>query len=103
LYDGFDVEERDGQLFASAVGDVCFAMKPSEAGLLNVCFEANAPGALCGFGETLPFVSGRNELRLRVSADASTRFAEAMIIPQRFVFETSAGSARLLTCAWSER
>jgi acetyltransferase-like isoleucine patch superfamily enzyme len=103
LYEGFDIEERDGQLFASAVRDVCFAMKPSGAGALDVCFEANAPGMLHSFGKALPFVSGRNELRLQVSAAAPTSFAEAMIIPQRFVFETSAGSARLLNCAWSER
>jgi acetyltransferase-like isoleucine patch superfamily enzyme len=103
LYEGFEIEEREGRLFAWAAGEFSFAIKSSNAGEIDICFEANAPGALQGLGETLAFAAGRNEFRLKIDSAAAAGFAEAAIVPRRFVFDAPSGSARLLSCAWSER
>lgn len=93
LYSGFDVEERDGALFARAAGDVSVALKPSRSDTLDICFEADAPGALDGAA----FGTGRNELRMAIDPAATAGFAETWIIPLHFAFNTP-GSVRLLSC-----
>ncbi|GEM_PF-2015916 len=94
LYSGFEIEEREGLLFATATGEVSIALKPAASAALDISFEATAPGVLEGFEQRLAFAAGRNEVRLKT--DAAEVFAEAAIVPLRFVFGDSAGSARLL-------
>jgi acetyltransferase-like isoleucine patch superfamily enzyme len=103
LYSGFDVVEREGRLFATAAGDFSLALKPSASNALNLGFEASGPGALHGAGEPIAFALGRNECRLTFAPAATPAFADTALIALSFAFEAQSGSARLLSCAWSEK
>ncbi|HLJ70950.1 MAG TPA: hypothetical protein VKU03_06510, partial [Roseiarcus sp.] len=70
---------------------------PRESNALDICFEADAPGALDGAA----FAAGRNEVRMTIDPAAVTHFAETWIIPLHFAFDAPSGSVRLLSCGLS--
>jgi|SRR5579883_720734 len=94
LYSGVKIEERGGELFAKARGEVSVALKPTNCEALYICFEASAPGSLNGAA----FLAGRNELRVTIDHATATNFAETRIVILRFVFNAPSDSARLLHC-----
>lgn len=103
LYSGFDIEERQERLSVVASGEISLALKSSPFDALLLKFEASGPGALHGMGEPIAFAAGQNERRVAVSEALNPVFADTAIVALRFVFEARSGSARLLSCAWSER
>jgi acetyltransferase-like isoleucine patch superfamily enzyme len=100
LYSGFDVDEGEGEFVAAATGEVSVALAPSSAGALDICFDAAAPGALICAGKSVDFAAGRNDLRVSADSAGAAVLLNTAIVPLRFVFERSGGSARLLACGW---
>lgn len=101
LYSGFEIEEWEERLSATATGEVSLALRPSAAAALHLSFEASGPGVLHGFGETTTFAAGRTECRLTIAEPPAPAFAGTVIVTLHFAFETQSDTTRLLSCAWS--
>ena len=99
LYSGFDIEEPDGRLSATAAGEASVALAMSEKRTLEIRFIAEAAGAVSAFQRPQSFGGGEQILRWP-DCNLQAVFDRAGIVSLDFSFEKPGACARLLRCGF---
>src|SRR5262249_5185637 len=99
LYAGFDVEERENTIVATAVGQASVALMTTPRGVFEITFVTETAGALAADGQSQNFATGERTLRWE-GFEAQTTFAQAAIVSLDFRFERLSARARLLRCSF---
>jgi acetyltransferase-like isoleucine patch superfamily enzyme len=99
LYAGFDLEERSGEIVATASSLASVALMTSPRGVFEVSFMAETAGALAADGQSQKFEAGENTLQWE-GFEAQTTFAQAAIVSFDFSFAKIGARARLLRCSF---